>query len=250
MDPMRKTETDGSLVHLSSTVLKHGLSSTALKRSLRLAAAVLGIGLVMSAGIARAADDGEDDDSTFEDKIIKNIMSGLGGTNMENQGIDYRERSPLVVPPKITLPPPDATAPPVANWPKDPDVQQRNNARAAARKPKADPMQSARSLSPAEMAAQNSKPTVGAETVTPGDPNKNIVLSPQALGYSGGLFKNMFGSNKSETAEFKGEPTRDNLTQPPVGYQTPASGYAYGTGPKEVLQNAAERNIMSDKPQP
>jgi len=236
---MRETEICGSTVQLSST---------ALKRSLRLAVAVLGIGLVMSAGVARAADD-DDDDSTFEDKIIKNIMSGLGGTNMENQGIDYRERSPLVVPPKITLPPPDATAANVPNWPKDPDVQQRNAARAAARRPKADPQQAGRSLSPAEMAAQSSKPTIPAESTIPGDPNKNIILSPSQLGYSGGLFKNMFGSNKGEVAEFKGEPTRESLTQPPVGYQTPASGYAYGTGPKEVMLNPAERNIMSQKPQ-
>ncbi len=245
---MRETETHGSLVHLSSTGLQRGLTSAALKRSLRLAAVMLGIGLVMSAGVARAQDD-DDDDSSFEDKIIKNVMTGLGGTNMENQGIDYRERSPLVVPPKITLPPPDATPVNVPNWPKDPDVQQRNNARAAARKPKPDPQQAARSLSPAEMAAQNSKPTIPDDAVTPGDPNKNIILSPKALGYSGGLFKNMFGGNKGETAEFKGEPARESLTQPPVGYQTPASSYAYGTGPKEVLKNAAERNIMSDKPQ-
>lgn len=236
---MRETNTSVSLVHPSNM----------LKRNLRLAVALLGVGLVMSAGAARAAD--EEDDSTFEDKIIKNIMSGLGGTNMENQGIDYRERSPLVVPPKITLPPPDSTPVNLPNWPKDPDVQQRNAARAAARRPKADPQQAARLLSPAEMAAQGSKPTIASDTAIPGDPNKNIVLSPSQLGYSGGLFKNLFGSNtKGETAEFKGEPTRESLTQPPVGYQTPASGYAYGTGPKEVLRNASERNIMSDKPQP
>ena len=237
---MRETGT-GSTVHTSSA---------APWRGLRLAAVVLSIGQVMSAGVARAADD-EEDDSSFEDKIIKNIMSGLGGTNMENQGIDYRERSPLVVPPKITLPPPDAAPAPVANWPKDPDVQQRNNARAAARRPKADPLQASRLLTPAEMAAQRSKPTIASDAVVPGDASKNIILSPAALGYSGGLFKNMFGSsNKGEVAEFKGEPTRESLTQPPVGYQTPAAGYAYGTGPKEVMQNAAERNIMSQKPQP
>ena len=34
-------------------------------------------------------------------------MAGIGGTNMENRGIEYRERSPLVVPPKIDLPPRD-----------------------------------------------------------------------------------------------------------------------------------------------
>jgi hypothetical protein len=239
MIAMRETE-NGSTVQTSSV---------ALRRGLRLTAVALSIGFMLSAGIARAAD--EDEDLSFEDKIIKNIMSGLGGTNMENQGIDYRERSPLVVPPKITLPPPDTTAVNLPNWPKDPDVQQRNAARAAARKPKADPLQSARLLSPAEMAAQNSKPTIASDTAIPGDPNKNIILSPSQLGYSGGLFKNLFGSsNKGEVAEFKGEPTRESLTQPPVGYQTPASGYAYGTGPKEVLRNSSERNIMSDKPQP
>ena len=47
----------------------------------------------------------------------------------------------------------------------------------------------------------------------------------------------MFKGNKSETAEFKGEPTRDSLTQPPAGYQTPSPNFAYGTGPKESLVN-------------
>ena len=67
-------------------------------RGLKLAVGVLGIGLVISAGAARAADDDEDD-KTFEEKIIEGIMAGIGGTNMENRGIEYRERSPLVVTP-------------------------------------------------------------------------------------------------------------------------------------------------------
>jgi hypothetical protein len=47
----------------------------------------------------------------------------------------------------------------------------------------------------------------------------------------------MFKGNKSETAEFKGEPTRESLTQPPAGYQTPSPNFAYGTGPKDSLVN-------------
>ena len=43
----------------------------------------------------------------------------------------------------------------------------------------------------------------------------------------------MFGGNKAEVAPFKGEPTREALTQPPAGYQTPSPNYAYGTGPKQ-----------------
>ena len=83
--------------------------SRALTRALRLSVVALGIGLVMSAGAARAEDD-DDDDKTIEEKIIGGIMSGLGGTNMENRGIEYRERSPLVVPPRLDLPPPATAA--------------------------------------------------------------------------------------------------------------------------------------------
>src|SRR5438105_3294815 len=50
-----------------------------------------------------------------------------------------------------------------------------------------------------------------------------------------GGFSGLFGGNKTETAPFKGEPTRDSLTQPPPGYQTPSPNFAYGTGPKESL---------------
>jgi hypothetical protein len=48
----------------------------------------------------------------------------------------------------------------------------------------------------------------------------------------------MFGGSKTESAPFTGEPTRDTLTMPPPGYQTPSPNYAYGTGgPKESLVN-------------
>lgn len=222
-------------------------SSRAWTRALRLAAVALGIGMVMSAGIARAQDE-EEEDLSIDQKIIKGIMTGLGGTNMENTGIDYRERSPLVVPPKITLPPPDtpASTANVPNWPKDPDVEQRKAALAAARAPSANPLESARALTPREMAMQRAKPKVQ-DTTIPGDPNRNIVLSPTQLGVSSGMFKNLFGSNKGETAPFKGEPTREALTQPPVGYQTPSPEYAYGTGPKEVMRNSSNLNPMTGK---
>jgi hypothetical protein len=239
MNTMRETET-GWALHTSSG---------AWTRALRLTAVALSVGLVMSAGAVRAADD-DDDDSTVEQKVIKQIMTGLGGTNMENTGIDYRERSPLVVPPKIDLPPPDARGPaPVANWPKDPDVQQRRAAAAAAKTGRPEEvLEAARPLTPREMAPKRARGASAAvDNSSPGDPNKNIVLSPKQLGYEGGLFKNMFGSNKGETAEFKGEPTRESLTQPPAGYQTPASGYAYGTGPKEVMKNDYNVNPMTGK---
>lgn len=242
---MRETEANGWMVHHSSQ---------ALLRALRLAAVVAGIGLIMSAGVARAQDDEEEDDTSLSDKIIKGIMTGVGGKNMENQGIDYRERSPLVVPPKIDLRPPENTAAEVkaTNWPKDPDLQARKAA-AEARKRGGSPddvLQAARALTPAEMAPKRAKSArSNSDADRPGDPNynPNAVLSPSQLGYSGGLFKSVFGSSKVETAPFKGEPTRDDLTQPPTGYQTPSPGYAYGTGPKEALKNSSDINPMTGK---
>jgi type IV secretory pathway VirB10-like protein len=212
-------------------------SSRALTRALRLAAIALGIGLVMSAGAVRAQEDDEDD-KTFEEKIIEGIMAGIGGTNMENKGIDYRERSPLVVPPKIDLPPPasasaDVKAP---NWPKDPDEQRRKAAIASRKKENKDPVEAARLLTPSEL--NKGKIAAAARTnsdpIQPGSQNNNPILSPSQLGYNGG-FSGLFGGNKTETAPFKGEPTRDSLTQPPSGYQTPSPNFAYGTGPKESL---------------
>jgi hypothetical protein len=212
-------------------------SSRALIRALRLAAIALGIGLVMTAGAVRAQDDDEDD-KTFEEKIIEGIMAGIGGTNMENKGIEYRERSPLVVPPKIDLPPPasasaDVKAP---NWPKDPDEARRKAAIAARKKDNKDPIEARRLLTPSEL--NKGKVAASARTsddpVQPGSQSNNPILSPSQLGFTGG-FSDLFGGNKTETAPFKGEPTRDSLTQPPSGYQTPSPNFAYGTGPKESL---------------
>src|SRR5258707_6045116 len=74
-------------------------SPGALSRALRLAAIALGIGLVMTAGAARAQDDDEDD-KTFEEKGIEGLMAGIGRINMDNLSIEYSEQSPLDGPAK------------------------------------------------------------------------------------------------------------------------------------------------------
>jgi hypothetical protein len=227
---MRETEADGWFVQNSTR---------ATVRILRVSAVVLGIGLVMATGAARAQDD-EEDDKSFEDKIIEGIMAGIGGTNMDNRGIDYRERSPLVVPPKLDLPPPAAPQAEVKvpNWPKDPDVARRKAAIAAKKKENKDPVEASRILSRAELdkgKGMSSGQSGTPDTAVPGgEPGATAILSPSALGFDG-KFSNLFGGNKAETSPFKGEPTRESLTEPPAGYQTPSPNFAYGTGPKESL---------------
>jgi hypothetical protein len=211
-------------------------SSRALTRALRLAVVIfmvtLGVGLVVTSGAARAADD-DDDDKSIDEKIIGGIIAGIGGTNMENRGIEYRERSPLVVPPRLDLPPPAASSDNVraTNWPKDPDEARRKRAIAERKKNSKDINETNRSLTPAELnVGRTATATRAEDSVQPGNSMTNPVLSPSQLGFNGSL-SNLFGGNKAETSTFKGEPTRESLTQPPVGYQTPSPNFAYGTGP-------------------
>jgi hypothetical protein len=240
---MRDTEASGWMMQNP-----WGTPRGTTRRALRLAVTAMGIGLVMMAGAARAQDD-EDDDKTFEEKIIEGIMAGIGGTNMENRGIDYRERSPLVVPPKLNLPPPQAEKAEInqPNWPKDPDAQRRKAAIAARKNSKPTPAEAARPMTPDELNAGRTTASTRSSSTPdqPGNSNGNPMLSPSQLGYNGGLM-GMFGGNKAESAPFTGEPTRESLTQPPTGYQTPSPNFAYGTGPKESL-NGKHMDVMTGK---
>jgi hypothetical protein len=168
---MRKTEASGWMMR------------SPLTRAAWLTAVAFGIGLVMAAGPVRAADDDDDDDKTFEEKIIDNIMRGVGGTNMESRGIEYRERSPLVVPPKLDLPPPGAAnaEAKVPNWPKDPDEARRKALIAARKKANKDPNESARVLTPAELDKKVATKSTGGDSVErPG--NAPVMLTPSQLG--------------------------------------------------------------------
>lgn len=208
-------------------------------RALRLLGAALGIGLVLASGLAYAGDDDDDDEDDgrqFEHRMIDKLMRGLGGSKMGDSDINYRERSPLVVPSKIELPPPASrSAKPAPNWPKDPDEAARKAAIEEAKKPAMTPEQARMPLMPSELAQKGPRSTVRKDD-TPGNGNYPSILSPSQLGYTGGLFSTLFKSNEGETAEFKGEPEREDLTQPPKGYQTPSPNFAYGVGPEKAKQ--------------
>lgn len=215
-------------------------------RALRAGVAVLGVGMVIGAHAAHAQDSDDDDDTTFEQKIIKNIMGGIGAVGPNDRGIDYRERSPLVIPPKIDLPPPQSASaqPPAPNWPKDVDEAERKRIREA-EKNRVRGEDSARPLMPSELAAARTKRVTPTEPLQPGT-TQNPMLSPSQLGFKGKLFGTLFGQ-KTESAPFTGEPEREMLTQPPPGYQTPSSNFAYGTGPKQPLSQQGVYDVQSGK---
>ena len=75
-----------------------------------------------------------------------------------------------------------------------------------------------------------------------GDPGQNAILSPSQLGYNGG-FSGMFGGNKAEVAPFKGEPTRNSLTQPPVGLPDAVAEFCL----RHRAEGIAEQGIQSGR---
>jgi len=94
-----------------------------LTMRLRLGLIAGACGALLALGsVAHAQQAADDDEDTFEQRIIKSILGGLGA-NVGGAGIEYRERSPLVIPPSLDLPPPDSAAARAQNpaWPREPD---------------------------------------------------------------------------------------------------------------------------------
>src|SRR5436305_7628532 len=86
----------------------------------------LAVAIAFAQGAARAADD--DDEGGGKSNIwnldlIDGVAKGLGLKSPNDKSIEYRERSPLVVPPSRSLPPPEAAGTNRnAAWPVDPDI--------------------------------------------------------------------------------------------------------------------------------
>jgi hypothetical protein len=209
---MRKTEAGGSIVRNSSG---------AATRALRLAAIAVAAGFVMTAGAARAGEN--DDPRSFSEKFMDGFYSAVRGANMDNRGIDYRERSPLVVPPQLDLPPPAASSGDVkiANWPKDPDERTRKAVIAAKKK----------NAPPTPAVATTANPVNPAASLPEPVPAKPSIIESLDI-------TNLFGSKKTDAtaaAPPGTEPTREALTQPPAGYQMPSPNYPYTAPEKNWL---------------
>jgi hypothetical protein len=172
--------------------------------------ALLGIVAVIACvgGNARAADDEEDD--SFDGRILRQLKQSLGVESSPGS-IEYRERSPLVVPPSRDLPPPQSAAAEKNALPADLGISR-----------------------PSEIAAR--RMGGGASSVAPEkdygmaeNPTKPIPMD-LGKGFGGGgigsVFKSYNGAN--EVGTFTAEPPRTSLTEPPPGYQTPSPAAPYG----------------------
>jgi hypothetical protein len=193
--------------------------------------------LAAAQGSARAEDD-DDQNSIWnlDTRIYQGFMSSLGLKNGSEKSIEYHERSPLVLPPTRDLPPPEAAhATPGPAWPVDPDQKRRKEAAVAKTKRKAyDPDVEAGNLMPSELNRGTTGAVPGARPGRNGnDDPEGSNLAPSSLGYFGGLFGKglgfgLPGAPKDEVGTFTKEPTREALTAPPPGYQTPSPAAPYG----------------------
>lgn len=207
------------------------------------AAAALGALIVTSAGMssARAADDDAEEDAPADVKFFRNILAGLGWRR-DGDGIDYRERSPLVVPPTLSLPPPEPGNVAARNpaWPKDPDLQRAKKLRAERKKPQ----KTVEEESLPETPGQLNKPGAAiARTTrppsTPDNTDPTRPSTPSELGAKTMLTINaLLGRDKEEYSTFVSEPPRETLIDPPPGYRTPSPAQPYGVGKQKWLPNA------------
>jgi hypothetical protein len=212
-------------------------------------AATLGMAVVIgcAGSFAQAAD--EDDDELLDVKIFRNIMKGLGLRRDEDNGINYRERSPLVLPTSKELPRPesDATVKKAAGWPNDPDLKRVRQRKEAERKRKpTDPGVDDKALPPNKMTEGPAPAPTGSKAgEAPGKsmegsaaPSTNAELGSKGIT---SMFSGLWAP-KEEYTPFTGEPARTSLIEPPAGYRTPSPAQPYGVGRDKWVAPVIDKN--------
>lgn len=188
------------------------------KNQFTLLAACAAAGLLTSAPAFAINDDGRGG-------IYESLMDMVGmGEKAEPPPIAYRERSPLVVPPKMELPSPkQAPSQRAAAWPTDQEVvRARKKADTSARRKYLETnggeIVSAEELRAGRTTQKPTGPVSGPGTGCSMDPFDKSSCSPQE--YWGNLAVTS-GKKEEPTLQAGVEPEREYLTQPPKGYMKP-----------------------------
>jgi hypothetical protein len=182
------------------------------KRLLRLAAA--GAVLTATTGLSRAE----------EGVAIKSLLGSMGIIAPDKDPIPYRERAPLVMPPKMDLPAPAAPgAAHAANpqWPNDPDVVAKRRKEADARAPVTQSETRRMSGNNATLSNEELRAGRRAGAGLPDGPTHRgerdgVWVSPDALRSQ--------GRSQEAQATPDDAPTRRVLSDPPTDLRRSASG--------------------------
>lgn len=205
-------------------------------------AAALASGMAVVSLPARAADDGYQN-------VFSSVLSTVGLMKEDRSPeIDYRERAPLVLPPKMALVPPvkpGAGRP--ASWPQDPDVIAARKADEAAHAPMEDMLANSRGGTLSKEELLKGRVAGGGGEVVPGECNgfqtnnrACNLLSPDELKAQGERFKAANGGDEKKEEAIAGvEPERVYLTQPPKGYlKATKTVKATAEAPKEQVDES------------
>jgi hypothetical protein len=214
-----------------------------LKNRMLFAALAAVIVVAGSTSNARAEDD--DDAATIDQKILKGILNSIG-LQQDRPNIEYRERSPLVVPPGRNLPPPETDAAAAKNpaWPNDAGEKRRKDAVADRhRKNFNSAIDDGRVLRADELATGSTSPRRGPDSSRRTEDVDQTMLKPSEMGPN--IFSRNIFKGREEKATFTGEPPRSTLTEPPTGYRTPSASQPYGIGQKAAPTAPTEEQRKS-----
>jgi hypothetical protein len=184
-----------------------------------------------------------------EGAFMKKALSSIGLVEPDRAPITYRERAPLVLPPKTgaaALPPPvarSAVRDEAPSWPTDPEAKARARRSAEEAKPRGMHGEGGRmsdnnmTLPVQEMRAgrrDGSGATPSEPVYKPGDNVREATwVNPFDL----------FKGKKDDTANLPDvEPDREALTEPPTGYRAPPNGKLVRapSGPKGMISDREE----------
>jgi hypothetical protein len=154
---------------------------------------------------------------------IFGVVTGDTGQK-ETDGIDYRERPPLVLPPKMNLPPPQASAATQdPAWPKDPDVGRVRRLKAEAKAPARQVNEA--TANPHITQAELERGRIS--TPDPTSPQQNpcdYSTAPECLYTPWSILKKVTTDNNAPSKDVLvpgEEPAREYLTEPPPGFRKP-----------------------------
>ncbi len=167
------------------------------------------------------------------DPLLSSVLSTLGLTAPDKPDINYRDRPPLVVPPRSTLPPPQEGRRSAGNWPNDPDSAENRRARSAA--------------AAADMETRIRRNDTGSR-IDGADMNRRggraVANNPASSGSETYQFLDVMAQDArraSQTAEVPvgTEPPRRFLTQPPTGLRASTARVKATT---EVVERDEDRS--------
>jgi hypothetical protein len=159
-----------------------------------------------------------------EGVLVKNLLEGIGVLDKEKDPIDYRERGPLVLPPRMELREPAAPGSVQARnpqWPNDPDV-------AARRRQAAEDTLPVTQTDQYRMNSKNSRLTVD-EMRAGRQAGAQIPTAPVSrAGDNAWIHPDVLRAQHAQgrTAQAAGDTTtgRRSLTEPPSAYRQSATG--------------------------